>query len=121
MSECEEVFMFIYKVQLVAYVLFRTGYFRNKSQDVCPLESVLSTPTELFSPEKEVDQCLNCLMYDRAYTVHVNTLYVHSLYSLPFFVLTCCVLFRLTYCRARCLASRCGQRAHVAFPLHHTP
>jgi hypothetical protein len=68
MSECEDVFMYTYKVYLVGYILFRTGYFLNSSQDVCPLESVLSTPIELFSPEKEVDQFLNCLMYDMAYT-----------------------------------------------------
>jgi len=68
MSECEDVFMYIYKVYLVGYVLFRTRYFLNSSQNVCPLESILWTPIELFSPKKEVDQFLNCLMYDTAYT-----------------------------------------------------
>jgi hypothetical protein len=68
MSEYEEVFMYIYKVYLIGYVLFRTGYFPNSSQDVCPLESVLSVPIELFSPEKEIDQFLNCLMHDTTYT-----------------------------------------------------
>ena len=68
MSECEDVFMYIYKIYLVGYVLFRTGYFLNSSQGVCPLESVLSTPIGLFSPEKEVNQFLDRLMYDTAYT-----------------------------------------------------
>ena len=67
LSEYKDVFKYIYKVYLVGYFLFRTGYFLNSSQDVCPLESVLSTPIEILSPEKEVDYFLNCLMYDAAY------------------------------------------------------
>jgi hypothetical protein len=59
--------MYIYKVYVGVYVVFRTGYLPNNGQDMCPLESVLSTPIELGSPEKEVDQYLNCRMYDMAY------------------------------------------------------